>query len=80
MRTIIPATLQQLQLKSTIVYVPVLWVDGKLVGIANERPRATQLAASRAAWKAARKIPLPTILRNFRGDEEERFMEAAEKP
>ncbi len=83
--TIIPAIVQQL-VKGELCQLPVLWVDGVLTRIAGEAPRENRQAASRAAWRAGRRLyayatqdlSRAVVLRRFHAGEEERLMEGVE--
>lgn len=78
---IIPAYIQQNG--DELCWLPVLWVNGVLTSISGEEPRSTRNGASRAAWRAGRRLyeaqPKHTaLLRRFERGEEERLMSAAE--
>ncbi len=83
--TIIPATVQHITRrgKGSIVFVPVLWVDGELTTLSDGKPRISRLAAFRTACAAGRRLfakkgPSRAVLRRFKPGEEEQLMEAAQ--
>lgn len=82
--TIIPAYIQQFS--DGLCYLPVLWVNGLLTSISGEEPYLSRNSASRAAWRAGRRLyeaqprSKAVILRRFERDEEDRLMAAAEEP
>jgi hypothetical protein len=80
--TIIPGTIPQFV--DGRCWLAVLWVDGVLTSISGEEPRESRNAASRAAWRAGRRLfasrprSSAVVLRRFNAGEEEALMAKAE--
>lgn len=79
---IIPGTIPQFA--DGPCHLAVLWVDGILTSISGEEPWSSRNTASRAAWRAGRRLyasrprSSAVVLRRFERGEEERLIASAE--